>query len=51
MLVVGEVILEGLDPVGEDRDLDLGRSRVGIVSAVILADLGLDMLQALGDRP
>src|SRR5690606_34562646 len=45
VLLVGlQVLGELVDPLGEDRDLHLGRARVGLVAAVAVDDLRLRVL-------
>ena len=43
--VLFEMLVEGVDPVGQDRDLDLGRSGVALMDGILFDDVRLFFLE------
>ena len=48
LLVDLQMLVEVVDPLGEQCDLDLGRARVGVVQAMLGDDPGLRIVDDLG---
>ena len=51
LLVFPQVLGQGVDPGGEDSDLDLGRTGVAFVGSIVQDDLGLLFLLDHGNTP